>query len=204
MTFKHPMYPKECIGCPLYETQGGFVPPKCSCQPCSFKPSMLPKEGCLAELIIIGTTPEQSDIRAQTPFVGAFGRYLMGGLKWVKLDKTPTRLTYLTHCRTLREGRTKLISRPPTKPEVTQCSKRFLLPTLQNRLEDSIVVPLGPEVFKYLGEGNFLDALGQRGNLIIPTFKQSLAISPTHNRLCKCGTPLAPRKRKCPKCRKGK
>jgi len=210
--------PPGCANCPLSNGPGEFVPPFCTCIPCTMKKEMGHKEGsrvCAAQLLIVGIAPGEEETRRGRPFVGPAGRVLSGALRWAKLERVPTKFMNLVQCRTMIQGRTKMINRDPTPDEIRYCVERFLGPvalSFKERAEQGenvVVLGLGSLAFRYLAgpdQGTFHESRGHRIELVVPTFKPAPQRK-THAkgpRVCKCGMALAPRRRKCDKCRKSR
>jgi uracil-DNA glycosylase len=216
--------PDRCDGCPLARGPGGFVPPICTCPGCREGDRLAEGIGCTAGLIAVGIAPGEEEERRQEPFVGPAGRLLTGAFKHVGIAASVRKMN-LVQCRTVREGRTKLINRDPTAAEIRECAQRWLKPVLEN-LQYEIsgdnygngvagkvpatsrwVLALGELAFRYLagpGQGTWRESRGHRLRVDLTNLTRPVRVTARLNkpRLCQCGAPLAPRKRKCPKCRK--
>jgi uracil-DNA glycosylase len=118
----------------------------------------------------------------------------------------------LVQCRTVREGRTKLINRDPTAAEIRKCAQRWLEPFFDSQPDRDVetspwVLALGELAFRYLAgpnQGTWRESRGHRLQVDLTNLTKPVRVPARLNkpRLCRCGAPLAPRKRKCPKCRK--
>jgi uracil-DNA glycosylase len=125
--------PPICAGCPLEGGPGEFVPPKCNCG-CGQR--LTPSAGCKAAFLVVGIAPGEEEEFRQEPLVGPSGRLLAGAFKWAQVTAPFIKLN-LVNCRTLREGRTKVVNRDPTAAEVRACGQRWLRPWIDQFMKNT-------------------------------------------------------------------
>lgn len=219
--------PWVCEGC-LVPTQGPErvgprVPPHCTCPACTDwrtrwaeLAQMARPRPCEAPLMVIGMAPGDEEVQRGEPFVGPSGRQLSAALRWAGIDPTaPICKLNVVNCRTLRPGVTKLVNRDPTAAEAHECLNRIGWPLLHNY--QGLVLVLGGFTYKALTQerfGTFGQARGHRlewdTTAIARTIEESrpgggrvvpVRVVKGSLRHCGCGQPLAPRRRKCDRCR---